>query len=246
MEDVSRQERTRLIISITLITTIAVTIAFLAISGRLSPLVAQLWEIFKDRDQMRDYVQSWGAWAPAAFIVIQALQVVLAPIPGEFTGAVGGFIFGGVPTIFYSSLGLTIGSIMAFLAARIVGLPLVRLIVSKASLEKFHFLTERRGTLLALILFIIPGFPKDILSYILGLSPMGFPAFVAVCALGRIPGTVMLSMSGSALYNENWTLLIVLSIACAIALVAVFVWRVKIESWLKGRQEGSQEKAEKV
>lgn len=61
MEDVSRQERTRLIISITLITTIAVTIAFLAISGRLSPLVAQLWEIFKDRDQMRDYVQSWGA-----------------------------------------------------------------------------------------------------------------------------------------------------------------------------------------
>jgi uncharacterized membrane protein YdjX (TVP38/TMEM64 family) len=82
---------------------------------------------------------------PAAFIVIQALQVVLAPIPGEFTGAVGGFIFGGVPTILYSSLGLTIGSIMAFLAARIMGLPLVRLFVSKTSLEKFHFLTERRG-----------------------------------------------------------------------------------------------------
>lgn len=239
----NNKEKIRLIVSLSLLSTLALVLIYLAVSGRLSPLVSQLWEIFKDRDQMRTYVQSWGAWAPAAFIVIQALQVVLAPIPGEFTGAVGGFIFGGAPTILYSSVGLTIGSIVAFLAARIMGLPLVRLVVSKESLERFHFLTERRGAMLALVLFIIPGFPKDILSYILGLSPMGFLTFVTVCALGRIPGTVMLSVSGSALYNENWTLLVVLAALCALAVGAVFFWRTRIELWLGRKSEESSEQS---
>ncbi len=246
MQDINPQDRTRLVISVTLLMLLASLVAYLALSGRLSPLVAEVWELFKDRNHLRSYVESWGAWAPVAFIVIQAFQVVFAPIPGEFTGAIGGFIFGGVPTTLYSSLGLTIGSIVAFLAARVMGLPLVQLVVSEKSLEKFHFLTERRGALLALILFAIPGFPKDILSYILGVSPMGFPAFVTACALGRIPGTIMLSFSGSAVYNENWTFLIILSAVCAVVLGAVFVWRAKIDSWLKRKRDQPAERTEKV
>jgi uncharacterized membrane protein YdjX (TVP38/TMEM64 family) len=182
---------------------------------------------------MRLYVESWGSLAPLAFVLVQTLQVVIAPIPGELTGAVGGFIFGALPTVFYSSLGLTIGSALAFLAARIMGLPLVKLAVNEASLEKFHFLTERRGAILALVLFIIPGFPKDILSYILGLSPMGFGTFIMVCALGRIPGTVLLSFTGSAIFDENWTLLTVVTILCAIALTFFFVNRTRIEQWIR-------------
>ncbi|MFH1112602.1 MAG: VTT domain-containing protein [Pseudomonadota bacterium] len=246
MQEINRQDRTRLIVSVTLLVLLTSLFAYLALSGRLSPLVARMWELFQDRDHLRSYVESWGAWAPVAFIAVQAFQVVLAPIPGEFTGAIGGFIFGGVRTILFSSLGLTIGSIIAFLAARVMGLPLVKLAVSKKSLEKFHFLTERRGAFLALILFAIPGFPKDILSYILGLSPMGFPAFVTVCALGRIPGTIMLSFSGSAVYNENWTFLIIITVVCAAALGSVFVWRAKIDSWLKRKRDDSVQRNEKV
>lgn len=246
MQTINQQDRTRLIIAVTLLTLLGSVVVYLALSGQLSPMVAQLWELFKDRNQLRSYVESWGAWAPLAFILIQAFQVVIAPIPGELTGAVGGFIFGGVPTIVYSSLGLTIGSMIAFLAARVMGLPLVKLVVSKEALEKFHFLTERRGALLALILFAIPGFPKDILSYILGLSPMGFPAFVTVCTLGRIPGTIMLSFSGSAVYNEDWTFLIVMSVICAVAVGAAFVWRARIDSWLRRDRGDSSERTEKV
>lgn len=245
MQDINRQDRTRLLISVTLLVVLASLLAYLALSGRLSPMVGQMWELFKDRDQLRIYVESWGAWAPVAFILIQAFQVVFAPIPGEFTGAIGGFVFGGIPTIVYSSLGLTIGSIIAFVAARVMGLPLVKLVVSKESLEKFHFLTERRGALLALVLFAIPGFPKDILSYILGLSPMGFPAFVTVCAIGRVPGTIMLSFSGSAVYNEDWAFLIIISIVCVAALGAVYVWRAKIDSWLRRDRAGTAERTDR-
>jgi uncharacterized membrane protein YdjX (TVP38/TMEM64 family) len=155
------------------------------------------------------------------------------------TGAVGGFIFGALPNILYSTIGLTIGSIIGFLAARIVGLPLVKLAVPCEMLERFEFLTKRKGALLALALFAIPGFPKDILCYLLGLSPMGFLSFATVCTLGRIPGTVMLSYSGAAVYNENWWLLIILAAAALLAIAVFFLFRDRVEWWVKKRSCGT-------
>jgi len=231
------EHKKRLVVAVGLLAALAAGLVYLALSGQLGLLAREGCRIFTDRDELRRYVESWGAWAPAAFIAIQALQVVMAPIPGELTGAVGGFIFGAVPNVLYSTIGLTLGSLGAFLAARIIGLPIVRLAVTRQSLERFHFMTERRGIIVALALFTIPGFPKDILCYILGLSPMGLLPFTAVCALGRIPGTIMLSYSGSALYDENWLLLVAVSAICLIVLAAFYLHRDRIEIWLKGRSQ---------
>ena len=87
------------------------------------------------------------------FIVLQALQVVIAPIPGELTGIVGGFMFGTLLSVIYSSIGLIVGSTIAFAASRIIGLPFVKLIIGDKTLQKFDFLTERRGTIATLIFF---------------------------------------------------------------------------------------------
>jgi uncharacterized membrane protein YdjX (TVP38/TMEM64 family) len=130
-------------------------------------------------------------------------------------------------------VGLTVGSAIAFLASRVVGLPQVRLVVPCHILERFHFLVDHRGTVIALILFTIPGFPKDILCFILGLSPMGFLTFLWVCTVGRIPGTVMLSFSGSAMYNQDWSLLILVAVICVAVIAVFFLMRDRIELWLK-------------
>jgi uncharacterized membrane protein YdjX (TVP38/TMEM64 family) len=237
MQVLTEQDRRRVILAVSLLAGIAVMVAILGFMGLLAPLYQGMWEVFRGKEQLRIYIESWGAWAPAVFVVIQALQVVMAPIPGEFTGAVGGFIFGTVPSLVYSTLGLTTGSIVAFLAARIIGLPLVKLAVTQATLEKFHFLTEKRGTFIATLLFVIPGFPKDILCYILGLSPMGFITFALVCALGRIPGTVMLSYCGCAVYDENWTTLVVVSIVCLATIAFLFLMNGRIELWLHRKRK---------
>ena len=224
-----RNDGKRLLLAVTLLAAIVAGIAYLAASGNLQPIAREFWKLFQNKEYMRDYVQSWGALSPVVFIVIQAVQVVLAPFPGEFTGAVGGFIFGGLPNIFYSTIGLTIGSCISFWAAKIIGLPLVSLVVSRKTLDKFHFLTERRGAALALLLYIVPGFPKDVFSYLLGLSPMRFRVFLPISAFGRVPGTILLSFSGSAVYDENWVLLGVLTFVCAVALIAIFLYRDKID-----------------
>ncbi len=228
-------EKRKLYLAIALVAVAGVVTVALAVSGRLTYLWRELWEIFETREQLRAYIESWGAWAPAAFICIQVLQVVVAPIPGELTGAVGGFIFGIWPSVLYSTVGLGVGSILAFLAARVVGLPLVKLVVSRDFMEKFHFVVERRGAFISFILFAIPGFPKDILCYLLGLSPMRFIPFVLVCTLGRLPGTLMLSCGGCAIYDEDWTLLIVVSVLCAVTIGFFFLARDRIDLWIKGR-----------
>lgn len=233
MESCSPEEKKRLVVALGLLGGLTVVFILLAVTGYLAPLVETLTQTFQCRENLRRYVEGWGPAAPLIFMVLQALQVVVAPIPGELTGAVGGFVFGIVPNVLYSTVGLTVGSVLAFAAARMMGLPLVRLVVPCHVLERFHFLVARRGTMVALILFIIPGFPKDILSYILGLSPMGFVTFFWVCTLGRIPGTIMLSFSGSAVYNEDWSLLVIVGVVCLVFIGAFFLARDRIEVWLK-------------
>ncbi len=212
----------------------AIGLLLLFLSGHGSALLRKMYAIFQSKDTLRAYVESWGAWAPAVFITIQALQVVIAPIPGELTGAVGGFIFGAVPNIMYSTIGLTLGSTLAFLVARVMGAPIVKRFVPTEQLRKFHFLTERKGSMIALVLFTLPGFPKDFLCYILGLSPMGFFQFLAVCTIGRIPGTILLSYSGSAVFNEDWTLLLIMGVLCAVVIGALYVFRDKIDRKMSG------------
>jgi uncharacterized membrane protein YdjX (TVP38/TMEM64 family) len=239
MKTVEPGDKRRLQIAVGLLVALAAIVVYLLVSGRLGPLCADLWKIFENKDSFREYVESWGKMAPAAFIILQALQVVFAPIPGELTGAVGGFVFGAWANIIYSTIGLTFGSMAAFLSARIIGMPLVKLIVSRQSLDRFHFLTERRGAIISFFMFAIPGFPKDILSYILGLSPMGWLMFFWISTIGRIPGTIMLSYSGSAIYEEDWTLLIALAIGCGLVFVVVFFQRERIEKWLRQRHKHS-------
>jgi len=213
-------------------------VGVLSVTGHLQTILHNLWEAFQGRDQLRAYVETWGALAPAGFVFIQALQVVVAPIPGEFTGAVGGFIFGTFWNTVYSTVGLTVGSVLAFLASRLVGLPLVQLVVSRDFLQKFDFLAERRAGALAFVLFIIPGFPKDFLCFVLGLSPMSFLTFLIACTIGRIPGTVMLGFCGCAVYDKDWTLLIAVSIIAVSLIAAAYLYRERIELWL--RKTGSE------
>ena len=77
----------------------------------------QGWHFFSNRERVNNFVISFGSYAPLVFIGLQILQVLLAPIPGEFTGFVGGYLFGIVPGLIYSTVGLSLGSLFAFLIA---------------------------------------------------------------------------------------------------------------------------------
>ena len=79
--------------------------------------VCYYYDAFTDKDRIKQFLEAMGPLAPLLFVGVQILQVVFAPIPGEATGFIGGFLFGVPLGMLYSTIGLTIGSVLAFLLA---------------------------------------------------------------------------------------------------------------------------------
>jgi uncharacterized membrane protein YdjX (TVP38/TMEM64 family) len=121
------------------------------------------------------------------------------------------------------------------LISRRLGMPLVRRFVGQETMAKFDYLMEHKGAIFSFIFFVIPSLPKDTFCYLLGLSPMHVLTFFIISTVGRIPGTLLLTLQGQAIRSDKyWAFFIVLSlVSCFIILVLIY--RNRIESWLRSR-----------
>ncbi len=79
-----------------------------------APAYQFLVRLYVDKRFLKHTLREWGVLAPVIFIGLQALQVIIAPIPGELTGILGGYLFGQWGGLLYSTIGLTLGSVGAF------------------------------------------------------------------------------------------------------------------------------------
>ena len=184
-------------------------------------------------EKLSQMVASWGPWGPLFYILFQAAQVLVAPLPGETTGGfVSGFLFGPWLGLLYSLSGLLLGSVVAFLLGRWLGTPLVARLVPPDVLTRFRAIAENRGALVALIIFALPYFPKDYFCLILGMSGMSLKLFSAVILAGRFPSTFLFTIQGARLYEGDYvTTLVLLGIVLALA-IFFFLQREKIYNFL--------------
>lgn len=190
-----------------------------------APIVRFVVRLYRDKQFLRDTVASWGWMAPLVFIVIQSLQVIVSPIPGEMTGPVGGVLFGTSLAVVYSTVGLTLGTLVCFAVGRRWGEPLVRPWLSEHHWNRMNFVIEAEGAILCFILYLIPGFPKDIISYLFGISPMPFWIFAIVSTLGRIPGTWISSYFGAHVGEQNYVYAILFIAAVAALALPLYYYR---------------------
>ena len=181
-----------------------------------------LMRFFRNREQIVQFIKAYR-YDELVFILLQVIQVVAAPVPGELTGFIGGYIYGPVLGTIYSTIGLTLGSWLAFMLARFFGEPLLEKVVKKEVFEKFDHFMEHKGLLVSFLLFLIPGFPKDYLCYIMGVSRIPALTFIVISTIGRFFGTMMLSVSGNMAREEHYVMLAVIAVASAV--VAFLAWR---------------------
>jgi len=186
------------------------------------------------------FIESFHPYDDLVFIIFQTFQVLIAgAIPAEISGLIGGYLYGPVLGTIYSTIGLAIGSWLAFLLSRRFGLPLVRKLVSESIMEKYDHFMESRGPLVSFMLFLIPGFPKAALCYIIGLSKMNVWTFVAVSTAGRLFGTLLLSLSGHSVRTFRiWILVIVLVIVAAMFLL-IYLNRERLLDMTKKQTNGT-------
>ncbi|MEN6508266.1 MAG: TVP38/TMEM64 family protein [Smithella sp.] len=181
-----------------------------------------LYLFFTDKNKVIHFIKT-SRYDQLVFIAIQIIQVVIAVIPGEISGFIGGYLYGPLWGTIYSTIGLTLGSWLAFMLARFFGEPLLEKAVTKEVFEKFDHFMEHKGLLVSFLLFLIPGFPKDYLCYIMGVSRIPTLTFIIISTIGRFFGTAMLSISGNIAREEHYALLAIVIIAAVI--VSFFAWR---------------------
>jgi len=200
---------------------------------------AQWWErgreIFSSRESIALYVERWGLWAPFIFVLIQAAQVILAPIPGNITALAGGALFGWGVGFLLSSLGLVIGSVIAFALGRYFGKPLVIRMVGEKTYERYEGVIARKGIWVLFLIFLIPFFPDDALCLLAGMTAIPFPLFLLLVVLGRLPGMLVANLAGSGLISLTiWQWAIVALICIGLA-VLLFRHRDRVEDFLYTR-----------
>ena len=172
----------------------AVLVLFFVADSDLFRSVLNLRFVLDNGDLLRQRFLEKGLLAPLLFIMVQMLQILLAPMPGEATGLLGGYIFGLWKGFLLSTIGLSLGSWVAFAIGRYLG---------SSVYGKFDALVHKGDYVIPFIFFLVPGFPKDVLSYILGMSRMPMPVFMFISAVGRVPGTLLLSIQGASVYQRN-------------------------------------------
>lgn len=159
-----------------------------------------LLQFVGDTERFRAWVDGHGGWGRLAFVGMIVLQVCIAVIPCEPLELAAGYVFGTVEGTFLCLLGLILGSVLVFQLVRRWGVKLVTVFFPLEKIHSLRFLQDSsRRNFLTFLLFFIPGTPKDLLSYIAGLTNMKMSVWVFLTSIARIPSILTSTISGNAL-----------------------------------------------
>ena len=204
---------------------IIVALIFIAAVGYLvgKPMV----EFVREPERFRAWVDSSGFASRVIFVGMVVFQLIIALIPGEPLEMGAGYAFGALEGTILCIIGCVIGSALVFLFVRRFGVKLVEVFFPREKIRSLRFLQDsRRLNLLTFIVFFIPGTPKDLLSYFIGLTDMKLGTWLFITAVARIPSIVTSTVTGDALGLKDYQFaLIAFGVTLALSLAGILVYR---------------------
>lgn len=225
--------RTRRIVSIVSIAVLLVVYGIIAYFVGI-PLVKQFTD---SPETFRDFVRSHGLIGPVTMIGIIVLQM-LTLIPGEPFELGAGFVFGWLGGLVLCLIGTAIAATIIFLMVKKWGIKIAEAFFPREKLLRFSFLqNEKKLNLLVFILFLIPGTPKSMITYLIGLTPMKLSTFLLITSVARIPSVLSSTIPGSLAQSGNLTAaLITYGITAVISAICV-LWYKKVSKESKQETE---------
>ena len=182
-----------------------ISLAVVALLVILLTLFVSNWLRSFSREGFRQYVRSYGALGPIVLLGLQILQVFIALIPGEIVESAAGYVFGPWMGTAICYLGICLASTLIFALTRRYGVKLVEVFVSREKINELRFLnTEQKRNLLIFLVFFIPGTPKDLLTYFVGLTDIRLRTFLFLSLVARIPSVITSTFGGHLLGQERY------------------------------------------
>ncbi len=192
----------------------------------------RIHQVFTSPGSFARWVESRPA-APLVFVIVQFFQVLIFMIPGEVPQIAGGYLFGTARGLLLSLAGIGLGSGVNFFIGRFFGSPFVKTVLGKERYSRFsHLISSNRAHTGLFLFFLIPGFPKDALCYLAGVSTISLPLFFTLSLAGRFPGLLSSVLAGSAAAGGNWVLLGVITGLVALATVLAFLYRDRLKKFV--------------
>ena len=222
-------------ILVLVIALVALALAVAAVTLWLMPYVRML-EDPVIQAQFEGWVKDMGFLGFLAMLGLQILQVVVAFIPGEVVQLMAGAMYGTWGGLGLCLLGCIIASSIVFALVRKLGRGFVVKLFGEEQLDKYTFLDDTsRLEVVVFILFLIPGMPKDVLTYIVPMSEIRMPTFIFLSSIARIPGMIASTIIGSSFAGANWPLIIGV-FAVVIVLGGLSIYKKDaIMGWVKNR-----------
>nr|WP_303646734.1 VTT domain-containing protein [Haloarchaeobius salinus] len=169
---------------------------------------------------------------------MQAAQVVVAPIPSHVLSFAAGYLFGPFWGLVYSMTGAVAGTFVALVLARRYGRPVVERFVAPEALDRFDVYLGEYGLAGVFVVFLLPGFPDDVVCLVAGVSDLDIRKVLIVATVGRLPGYLVLVLSGAGVAEGQLYESVSLLLAAA-AIGGLLFWRrARLLAWLRRQPSG--------
>lgn len=217
-------------------------LAFLFIIIGLPLIIVHFYkDVFFNAKSMKNLLSSFSNNKVAAFIILillQIIQIIICIIPGQPIQITASYTFGFWVGLIISVIGAVLGTIITYLLASFLGKSVMHIIFGKDKIDKYsQKLNSRRSYLIIFLLYLIPGIPKDSISYIAGISEIKLRPFIYISTLGRIPGVAGSLLFGYFTKTKNYQGLVVISILALVIFVISIYRRKEIAQWVDSIQE---------
>lgn len=191
-----------------------------------------LIENFRDPEALRLFLTKYKTESIFIYLGLQVLQLVICILPGQALQFAAGYAFHFPLGLFLTALGAALGTIVTFYIARLLGKDAMYLIFGEKKLEEYiEKLNSKRAYLLIFVIYLIPGIPKDIFAYAIGVSNMRFGPFFILSMLGRLPAMAGSIAIGVMVETGSYTGALLL-LGAAVVLCGIGILRRKqLQEW---------------
>ena len=201
-----------------------------------------LWTLAQDEAALQAFVAQLGMWGPLALVTLNAVQIVVAPLPGYVMQAAAGYLYGPFWGGVWGALGVLIGSTLAMALARYFGRPVVERLVGEGRLAQWEQLTFSTSTAVWFVILLAP--TGDIPYFMAGLSHVSFTKIILLTLVIRVPSTMVVAAAGAGVWwFSGWQLVLILAVL-SIGLIVFMRYQDRLQGLIDRRVQTELSKEE--
>lgn len=186
---------------------------------------------FKNLDEVVKFLKHYEGESMLVCVGAQILQIVISFLPGQVFQMAAGYLYGISIALLISVIGAIIGTVISFLLAKVLGRDFLHLLFGEEKMQVYiEKLNSKKAYVMVFLIYLIPGVPKDMVSYAAGVSEINFKAFLILSTLGRLPGMTGSLLIGYFLEQKNYIVVAIIGVLAVMAFLLCIIFRKRINT----------------